>query len=110
MVVVLGVTLAVGCGGSSPPEEPAATTTPAGLVRAGAPGSITAEEGSAVPLGIPQAEVIRRLGPPATGMSRKGPRHRCMLYDLVGQPPEVQLQFCFARGALDVVATYIGER
>jgi len=109
--LALGALLA-GCGSSSPAatDEPAArpALSAGGLVGAG-PGAITVEAGSAVPLGIRPAQVIRRLGPPAVPLRAKGAHARCMLYDLIGQPPTVRLQYCFAAGKLDVVASYIAD-
>lgn len=95
-----------GCGSAASEDGGTATTA---VTPAGAAGAISVASGNAVPLGISPAETKRLLGEPAVGLRRRSARHRCMLYDMVGQPPGVRLQFCFADGGLDVVATYVGE-
>lgn len=100
------------CGGSSTSSGPNATSTvtrqsSGGLVLAGAPGSVTLPKGQDVPLGLTPAEVSHRLGEPAVSLYRKDSHYRCMLYDLVGQPPSVQLQYCFRGGKLKLLASYV---
>jgi hypothetical protein len=64
-------------------------------------------KGQDVPLGLTPAEVSHRLGEPAVSLYRKDSHYRCMLYDLVGQPPSVQLQYCFRGGKLKLLASYV---
>jgi hypothetical protein len=112
VAVALGA-LFGGCGGSGSAANEAASSSAVGargLVRPGTPGAIAVEAGNAVPLGIRPSELIRRLGAPAVPLRRRDERYRCMFYYLIGQPPTVQLQYCFRQGELDVVATYIRER
>jgi hypothetical protein len=105
MAVALGAVLA-GCGGSTPEQDGPAGSRD-GVVRRGAPGSVTVVRGNAVPLGITPAQVVRRLGAPAAPLQRKDAYYRCMYYNVVDQPPTVQLQYCFADGELKIVASYI---
>jgi hypothetical protein len=77
------------------------------VVAAGAPGSVLLQVGDTVPLGLTSEQVERRLGKPAVSLRRKDANYRCMFYNLVGQPPTVQLQYCFSGGKLRVLASYI---
>jgi hypothetical protein len=108
--IALGVVFG-GCGGSgaSPAAPDGTAASPSGneTVRPGAPGSISVEAGNAVPLGISPARVIHQLGQPAVSLRRKDAHYRCMFYDIAGQPPTVQLQYCFAGEKLKIVASYI---
>lgn len=110
VAVSLGIALA-GCGGSASSSEDggASQLDRFGRVPSGAPGAISVEAGNAVPLGIEPRRVVSRLGPPVVPLHRKDPHYRCMFYDLIGQPPSVQLQFCFAGGKLKLVASYVSE-
>lgn len=84
-------------------------TTPDGLVAVGVPGAVTPEEGSAVPLGLSPRQLVRRLGQPAVPLGRTDAHYRCMFYNLSGQPPKVQLQYCFRGHRLRLLSTYVDE-
>jgi hypothetical protein len=112
----MAIALAVGLGGcgrsnvTSPATNPTSRpTATAEVVRAGAPGSVVFQQGSAVPLGLSQQQVERRLGSPAVPLHRKDANYDCMFYDIVGQPTTVQLQYCFNGGRLKVLASYISR-
>jgi len=77
-------------------------------VRAGAPGSVSVSQGNSVPLGLTPPQLLRRLGPPAASLRRSASTD-CMLYQIVGQPAQVRLQFCFSGGRLKLLSTYLGR-
>lgn len=101
LAVALGV---AGCGGSS--SAPATTAEAAKTTPAGAPGSVSAAAGGAVPLGLTRAEVEDRIGPPATPPQPRPDGFRCMLYLMAEQPPYVKLQYCFRGDRLKYLSTY----
>jgi hypothetical protein len=109
-LVLLVVTATVagvdGCGkgSSAPVATPPRTTTPAG-----APGSVSASAGSAVPLGITPIQLERRLGKPAMPLRGYHDGFRCSLYRISEEPPFVKLRYCFRHGRLKFFSTYAIE-
>lgn len=96
-----------GCGESAARRSTATSTHGHEVVPDGSPGSVALQKGDSIPLGLTPNQVVRRLGEPATPLHRKDTHFRCMFYNIVGQPPTVQLQYCFRGGKLKVLASYI---
>lgn len=109
LVVAATVTALGGCGGSSapataPPPKPTPTITPVG-----APGSVTSSAGSVIPLGISEAQLVKRLGAPASPVHAFSDGFRCSLYRISEEPPFVKLRYCFLHDRLKFFSTYAVE-
>ena len=109
LVVAATVTAVGGCGGSdSAPATAPPRTTPS-TTPAGAPGSVSSSAGSVVPLGISEAQLVRRLGAPASPVRTFPDGFRCSLYRISEEPPFVKLRYCFLHGRLKFFSTYAVE-
>lgn len=102
-----------GCGKSSVPSVGSSSTAKQvgqqAVVLAGTHGSVALQRATEVPLGLTAQQVEGRLGSPAVPLHRKDANYSCMFYEIIGQPPTVQLQYCFSAGKLRVIASYIGR-
>jgi hypothetical protein len=98
-----------GCGGGSAPvASPAPVVTPT-TTPSGAPGSVSANIGSAVPLGISPSQLERRFGAPAVALRHYRGGFDCSLYRIAEQPPFVKLRYCFRHRRLKFFSTYAIE-
>lgn len=108
IVVTALVAVGVGAGGcgsdSASSTAPAATTT-----EPGAPGSVSAAVGGAVPLGISPTQLEKRLGAPAIAPEPAENGLRCSFYRIAEEPPFVKLRYCFLHGHLKFFSTYAVE-
>lgn len=98
--------------GGAPARAPGAGASrraPGAPVSVQAPGTVTLEEGGAVPLGLSESQLVHRLGQPAVPLRRKNGQLRCMFYEIAGQPPQVQLQYCFRGHRLRLLSTYFQQ-
>lgn len=102
-IALIVVALAIsGCGGSGS-EQTTATEAPAPPGRA-----LTQGEVLSVPLTTPLARVLAQLGPPSATGPKQIAGDRCYFWRIAEQPAWARWRFCFKRGRLHIVATYLG--
>jgi hypothetical protein len=97
-----------GCGSddatTSAPPPPAAVTS----TEASTPANVVKQTDlQGIPLGLSQAAILKRFGPPAARPSSA--KQRCLVYATDGGPDTWQ-RFCFIHGKLANIATVIGRR
>jgi hypothetical protein len=107
-ITAIVLVLVLGGGGHhrSPPKR---TATEVAVTAEGAAGSVSAPVGSAVPLGLTRSQLISRIGRPAGALGRQAGGFHCLLYRMTGEPPAVELQYCFLHDRLKFLSTYVDE-